>query len=202
MYIVTFIQSDSNNIDSNLCCFTQEVFKKVKEFFTDSLLDGLQECEAYLTDAFASEKEDFTFAIGFYITLHIQALNSYSRKQLSLVNQHNQQTPLAPQESLKQFVVAATLPDNTEVVLGRFDTIEDARLFGDIAYISVKHETDWDLEKILRVVKVVLEDGDSFTTSITGTKKTIEEYYAIGKLLNMGVAEDRMVAIKELHFLS
>jgi hypothetical protein len=44
----------------------------------------------------------------------------------------NQQTPLAPQEpkeDFKPFVVAATLPDYSQVVLGRFDTEADQKMF-------------------------------------------------------------------------
>jgi hypothetical protein len=146
MYIVTIHQEDSNSYDSNLCSFTQEVFKKVKEFFTDSLLDGLQECEAYLTDAFASKKEDFTFAIGCYTTLHVQALNAYSREQILMANQ---ETPLAPQEPFKPFVVAGLLPDNTEVVLGRFDSEAEANLFSNLSYISVIQDSNDRYSKLL-----------------------------------------------------
>lgn len=222
MYIVTFIQSDSNNIDSSLCRFTQDIFKKVQEFFKDSLLDGLQECEVLLTEGFASKKEDFSLSVGCYMTIHVQALNAYSRQQLSLINQ---QTPLAPikpykiilnfkngeesvqryyetledakwafntfymrrpnkdeieykaegwdleekpQEPLKPFVVAATLPDNTEVVLGRFDTEAEQRMFYLTSSLWKYNKTD--LEDRQRAAQRRFEDSER------AERKAIEDW--------------------------
>jgi hypothetical protein len=186
MYIITFIQSDSNNIDSNLCANSHEVFKKIENFFQENLLTGLEELPTVEDPEVIGDY--LSIGIGCYTTIHIQALNSYSRQQLSLANQEK---PLAPKkkhkitlffkneeptviriyetleeakicflifygrnpasgdiefkedgweihEPLKPFVVAATLPDNTEVVLGRFDTFDEASLFGDLAYVSVR----------------------------------------------------------------
>jgi hypothetical protein len=296
MYIVTFIQSDSNNIDSNLCSTSKEVLKAIKRFFQDSLIVGFEEFKAIAKEQMVS-KADFTMEVSLYTTIHVQALNSYSRQQLLLVDQEKPLAPIKPykitlcftngeptvtriyesleeakicftifygrrpkdsdielkadgweeekpQEPLKPFVVAATLPDNTEVVLRRFDNEADQKMFESNCYIShwqeckcgvcgkvlgdesdvfvdhyspallcVNHSrfndsieayeaTEGDLEYRKRTVKVVLEDDDSYETPIYGTKKIVEDYFAIGSTLNMGVAEDRMVAIKELIFLS
>lgn len=239
MYIVTIISDVS--VDSSLCINSESltqalntwaIIEDTKRSSTDHRVTLLENVERLVSDC----SIDFPSAV-----VHIQGLNAYSRQQLSLINQ---QTPLAPQEPLKPFVVAATLPDNTEVVLRRFDNEADQKMFESNCYIShwqeckcgvcgkvlgdesdvfvdhyspallcVNHSrfndsieayeaTEGDLEYRKRTVKVVLEDDDSYETPIYGTKKIVEDYFAIGSTLNMGVAEDRMVAIKELIFLS
>jgi hypothetical protein len=248
MYIVTFIQSDSNNVDSNLCSTPKEVFKLIENFFQESRLTGLEELPTVEDPEVIGDY--LSIGVGCYTTIHIQKLNAYSYDQLLMIDRRignyldNQETPLAPQEPLKPFVVAATLPDYSQVVLGRFDNESDQKMFemncsiysyeeckcgvcgkvlgeDDEVYTDYyspallcdshsrfNEETDMyeategDLEYRKRTVKVVLEDGDSYETPIYGTKKIVEDYFAIGSTLNMGTSEDRMVAIKELIFLS
>ena len=50
-------------------------------------------------------------------------------------------------------------------------------------------------------VKVTFEDGNHILTGINGTKKTIREYYAIGKYFNLGRVGDNMQPVTKLEFL-
>ena len=59
------------------------------------------------------------------------------------------------------------------------------------------------LEKygLLRGVKVILENGDDFFTSINGSNSSIRQYY-VGRTLNIGDGpEDKMVRVRDVEFL-
>lgn len=52
----------------------------------------------------------------------------------------------------------------------------------------------------MKLVKVFFEDSDYLTTRFNGTEKEINEYY-VGKVFNLGVAEDRVVRAIGVEFL-
>ena len=46
---------------------------------------------------------------------------------------------------------------------------------------------------------VRFDNGDVLTTRINGTREEIEEYYAPGKLFNLGSRYDRMHRVEKIH---
>ena len=51
------------------------------------------------------------------------------------------------------------------------------------------------------VVRVTMEDGNSFVTTINGSKSDVEAYY-LGNTFNMGIGgRDKMLRCKHLHFI-
>ena len=49
-------------------------------------------------------------------------------------------------------------------------------------------------------IKVVLENGESFYTKVSGTKEDIEKYY-VGSVFNVGVVNDDMQKCVRVEFL-
>jgi hypothetical protein len=69
----------------------------------------------------------------------------------------------------------------------------------DSDYDLVELIDDGDVEK-RRCVKCLYANGDSIITSINGTVKSISEYFAIGKVFNIGNTEDNLQALIDLRF--
>ena len=53
----------------------------------------------------------------------------------------------------------------------------------------------------MKTVKVIFENGNSFTTRINGTMEEIKEYYAIGTPFNIGSVEDDIQKVAILEFI-
>ena len=52
------------------------------------------------------------------------------------------------------------------------------------------------------VVRVTMDDGDTFTTSINGTRAEVEAYYRIGTIFNVGLGpDDNMRRVVRLDFI-
>ena len=49
-------------------------------------------------------------------------------------------------------------------------------------------------------IKVILENGESFYTKVSGTKEDIEKYY-VGSVFNVGVVNDDMQKCVRVEFL-
>lgn len=49
-------------------------------------------------------------------------------------------------------------------------------------------------------IKVILENGESFCTKVSGTKSDIEKYY-VGSVFNVGVINDDMQKCVSVEFL-
>lgn len=57
------------------------------------------------------------------------------------------------------------------------------------------------MNKYIRSVRILFDDGDEIVTRINGTEDDIKNYYAIGKVFNIGVYEDHLVRVVALEFL-
>lgn len=52
----------------------------------------------------------------------------------------------------------------------------------------------------MRTVKVIFKNGDIISTRINGTEEEIQAYY-VGKVFNIGVAEDNLQTAEDVRFL-
>jgi hypothetical protein len=53
----------------------------------------------------------------------------------------------------------------------------------------------------MHAVKVTFENGDTITTEINGTRESISEYYAIGKVFNLGRVSDNLQRVTNIQFI-
>lgn len=56
---------------------------------------------------------------------------------------------------------------------------------------------------MVHIVKVTYSNKDTVTTPINGTIETVKDYFAIGKVFNIGSGEnDLMACVEKLEFLT
>lgn len=54
----------------------------------------------------------------------------------------------------------------------------------------------------MQTVKVTYSDGNTITTGINGTEAEIREYFAIGRVFNIGSVEDNCQKVTALEFIT
>lgn len=54
----------------------------------------------------------------------------------------------------------------------------------------------------MKTVKVTYANGDTITTGINGTEAEVRQYFAIGRVFNIGSVDDNLQAITSLEFIA